>query len=115
MALLLKYGGMNFWTMLVDEFYDRVLAVPGLSPFFQGKNQQRIKNMMLSLLEMAITGEHFPEKALHSHKALNITEQHFQLFLEVFEETLNDLEVEPEDVEFLAGTLKSYHSSIVTS
>jgi len=113
MALFLKYGGMSFWTALIDELYDRVLATSSLQPFFPHKNQQRIKDMMLSLLEMTFTGERFPDKSLLIHQSLHIEEHHFITFLSLYEEVLEEMEVEPEDVEFLARVMHSYHDSIV--
>lgn len=113
MALFLKYGGMSFWTALIDAFYERVLAAPDLLQFFQHKNQQRIKDMMLSLLEMTFTGERFPDKSLLIHQPLHIEEHHFTTFLSLYEEALEEMEVEPEDVEFLSRVMRSYHDSIV--
>jgi truncated hemoglobin YjbI len=113
LALFLKYGGMSFWIVLIDEFYEKVLSDSDLQQFFQHKNQQRIKDMMLSLLEMTFTGERFPDKALLIHHPLHIEEHHFTTFMSLYEEVLEEMEVEPEDVESLTKVMHSYHDSIV--
>lgn len=114
MELFLKYGGMTFWVGFIDEFYARVTECPELQSFFAGKDQKRIKDMQLSLIEMALTGEQFPQEVVREvHKRMGIGPGHFTKFMDLYQQTLSDLEMEPDDISFLTRLMFEYREEIV--
>ena len=114
LELFLKYGGMSFWTEFIDQFYERVTECPELRSFFIGKDQRRIKDMQLSLLEMALTGERFPPDVIREvHRGMDISTEHFAKFMHLYQKVLADMDMEPEDVTFLTELMFGYKDLVV--
>ena len=113
MELFMKYGGMPFWSDFIDQFYERVTKDQALRTFFVGRNVDHIKEMQVNLLEMTLSGGKFPEDVMHrTHVDLNITPSHFDRFLSLYEKTLLDLDVEPEDSTYMIDLLAQYKEGV---
>ncbi len=111
--LFLKYGGMPFWAEFIDNFYEKVTTDSTLGEFFANKDVNKIKQMQLSLVEMSMTGNHFSEGAIsHSHRNLNVTDALFRQFVSLYESSLIELEVEPEDATSIIATLLGYKKQV---
>lgn len=109
MELFVKYGGMPFWSDFIDQFYDRVTRDARLREYFVGRNVRHIKEMQLGLLEMTLTGGKFPEDVMQrTHVNLHITPSDFDRFLGLYEKTLLELDVEPEDSKYMIDLLAVY-------
>ena len=112
--MYLKYGGMPFWAEFINRFYDKVTRDGALREFFVGKDIRRIKEMQLSLLEMTLTGGHFPDEVMYeTHKHLGLSEAHFRRFIGLYERTLIDLGVETVDVSYMVEMLAGYKDQVV--
>ena len=53
MVLFEKYEGRDFWVDSVDVFYTRFLEDPQLCEFIAGKDANKVKSMIMHLLERA--------------------------------------------------------------
>lgn len=112
--LFVKYGGMPFWAEFINRFYDRVTRDGVLREFFVGKDIRRIKEMQLSLLEMTLTGGHFPDEVMYeSHKALGVNDAHFRRFVALYERTLLDMGVDAPDATYMLEMLLGYKEQVV--
>ena len=111
--LFLKYGGMPFWAEFIDNFYEKVTTDATLGEFFANKDVQKIKQMQLSLVEMSMTGNHFSEEAIsHSHRSVSVTDYLFRRFISLYESSMLELEVEPEDATAIVATLLGYKKQV---
>lgn len=113
MEIFVKYGGMPFWSDFIDQFYERVMRDSTLREFFAGRNVRRIKEMQLGLLEMTLTGGKFPEDVMkQTHCSLGITKADFDHFLNLYGETLLELDVEQSDITYMVDLLVVYRSQV---
>jgi truncated hemoglobin YjbI len=109
-----KYGGMPFWADFIDNFYEKATTDSSLRDFFANKDVQKIKQMQLSLVEMSMTGSRFSEETIQrAHKNLVVTDALFQHFVRLYESTLIELDVEPEDATHIVETLLAYKQPII--
>lgn len=112
--LFSKYGGMAFWAEFINTFYDRATTDEVIRDFFAGKDVNKIKEMQVSLLEMTLTGRHFPDDMMyHAHKSLNVNDVHFRRFMELYERALLDLDVDPPDATLMIEALLGYKKQVV--
>ncbi|GIL70928.1 hypothetical protein Vretimale_4035 [Volvox reticuliferus] len=108
---------------LVDKFYGKVLSCRELRPFFDGVDMHKLKNQQEALMLLVFGGNELLEdelpglsadlRLIHLHllfEGLNLT--HWQLFADIFTETLDELPQIPEDVKHRAmaymGTTKHH-------
>lgn len=111
--LFLKYGGMPFWAEFIDNFYEKVTTDSTLGEFFANKDVSKIKQMQLSLVEMSMTGNRFSEEAIsHSHRNLAVTDALFRQFVSLYESSLLELDVEPEDATYIVETLLGFKKQV---
>lgn len=110
----MKYGGMPFWAEFINRFYDRVTRDGTLREFFVSKDIRRIKEMQLSLLEMTLTGGHFPDEVMNeAHKHLGVTDVHFRRFVALYERTLLDMGVDAPDASYMLEVLLGYKEQVI--
>lgn len=113
MEIFTKYGGMPFWTDFMDQFYARVTNHARLQQFFVGRDISHIKEMQLQLLNITVGGGEMSVDVIHqTHCNLGITNADFDSFLRLYEETLLDLGVEPEDRTHLTGLLAVFKNQV---
>ena len=77
---------------LVDRFYDKVVVNPVIGPFFQAIDFAHHKPLMVDFWCFVLldhSGYKTDVTAKHIHMRLG--EQHFNTWLSLFEETLNEL------------------------
>ncbi|GIL66585.1 hypothetical protein Vafri_20064 [Volvox africanus] len=98
---------------LVDKFYGKVLSRKELRPFFDGVDMHKLKNQQEALMLLVFGGNELLEdelpglsadlRLIHLHllfEGLNLT--HWQMFADIFTETLAELPQIPEDVKHRA-------------
>ena len=112
--LFTKYGGMPFWAEFIDHFYEKATTDSALREFFANKDMKKIKEMQLSLVEMTITGNHFPEGVItEAHRNLTVTDTLFRQFLSLYESSLIHEGVETEDAAYIVEILLGYKKQVV--
>jgi hemoglobin len=86
-----QIGGADGITRLVDIFYSRVLADPGLKPFFAGVEMAKLRRMQAEMFSAALGG---PQKysgrtMVQAHRHLKIGLQDYQRFTRHLFDTLD--------------------------
>jgi hemoglobin len=109
-----RLGGQSALAVLVDEFYDRVLADPELAPFFAHTSIEKLRRMQSEFLASMLDGPvQYTGVALsHAHAGRGITLHHYRLFANHFLETLKDRGVAPEDIALVLDRLNLYADDI---
>ncbi|NUT48733.1 MAG: group 1 truncated hemoglobin [Saccharothrix sp.] len=76
-----RIGGREALIAVVDDFYARVLADPGLAPFFAGAAMSRLKGRQVEFFAAALGGprEYSGRSMDEVHRGLNIGQMHFDL------------------------------------
>lgn len=86
---------------LIPAFYVRVLADPGLSPFFSHTALDKLHAMQREFFVMATGGpiQYSGRPLAHAHHGRGITRQHFSQFTSHLVETLLDMGVTQEEAD----------------
>ena len=91
----------NYLSLLVDRFYDKVRADPELGPVFEGplagrwpEHMARMKSFWASVALR--TGEYMGNPMEAHLKLANVLPGHFDIWLRLFQETLEETAPTPE-------------------
>lgn len=106
MEIFTTYGGLAFWTDVMERLCVKAADHPSLREFFVRQDSSSRKEMQIALLDLMFGGGKTTEDVIaRAHGSLAITEAAFQSFLSVFEHTLLEVSVESADVAYLLGLL----------
>lgn len=94
-----RIGGETAIRAAVDRFYERVLADPSLSHFFDRISMPRLKSHQFAFLSQALGGpkQYSGSSMSEAHGRLAIEQHHFDSVAVHLVETLRELGV-PEDI-----------------
>lgn len=103
-----RLGGYDAIRGLVDAFYAKVLAVPGLARFFAHADIKRVKHHQTQFIAALLGApDVMSDEALRAaHQALGITHDDFEQTMLVFRETLEEAGLEAADVGLLVAELR---------
>lgn len=89
-----RLGGDIGVSLLIDRFYNRVLADPELEPFFRHASMDKLRNMQLEFFAAALgaPARTYSGRSLEAvHKHMGITSHQLDLFLRHLLETIDFL------------------------
>ena len=116
-SLFERLGGADTVDSMVTEFYDRVLAVPELEPFFKNANLDKLLAMQREFFTAALDGP-LPYTGLplnYAHQDRGIERKHFALFVNHLLETLKDRGVQEDEVGDVIARVNTYITDITGS
>ncbi len=110
-----KIGGRPTIERLVTAFYQRVLADPLLSPFFESTLIEKLKKMQIAFFTIALGG---PEPDLkislyESHRGRGIQRQHLSQFTQHLMDTLREIGIEDEDATKIYQRIGTYSDEVL--
>ena len=110
-----ELGGFFFVRKLVSEFYDRVLDEPDLVPFFQDTDMGSLVDHQTKFWVTALGGpaSYTPEQLNVIHRSRGISDEHFDLVLELIGETLEDHEVSEQNMGEVIEAFEAHRVAIV--
>ncbi|GAB2966591.1 group 1 truncated hemoglobin [Amycolatopsis acidiphila] len=93
-----QIGGDEAISAVVDDFYDRVLADPGLAGYFAGTNLNRLKGRQVEFFAGALGGpDHYRGQTMkEAHRGRGIGRPQFDRVAQLLAESLRDAGVPPE-------------------
>jgi hemoglobin len=99
MSLYTELGGQNAIKVALDRFYERVMADPRVSTFFEGVDVNQVKSHQKEFLCMVFGGpSNYNGRDLRSAharpRARGLNDEKFDIFMNHFRTTLKDLGVE---------------------
>lgn len=97
-----KYGGIPTVTAIVATFYQRIMSRPNLARYFVHSKMDELKMHQVKFIAyvMGKPAEFYQGRDLLSaHAGFSITETSFEDVASILKWTLEDYEVEPEDIE----------------
>ena len=103
-SLFDRMGGQNTVDALIDSFFDKVLADDRVNVFFEDVDTERLRNKEKSYWAFALGGEpQYTGKTLReAHLPLldkGLNETHFAVMVEVFNQTLSEMDIADELVQ----------------
>jgi hemoglobin len=110
-------GGEAALSLLVDDFYDRVLADPELRGFFVGTNMTRLKGRQVEFFAAALGGPvpYAGASLRDAHQGRGIEQKHFDLVAGHLVAALRAAGVPPDVVDQIAAAVSPLASQIVSS
>ncbi|MBB5159035.1 group I truncated hemoglobin [Saccharopolyspora phatthalungensis] len=111
-----EVGGKPAVKAIVENFYDRILADPNLTRFFEGKDMKRIKSHQRALVTVALGGasETYTGKMMGpAHAGLAIDSGSFDRVLQHLADALTARDVRPITVEKVLAILEALRKDIV--
>jgi hemoglobin len=115
-TLFEKYGGVPSVTLIVRDFYKRVLKRPNLRRYFVNVKIQDLIVHQIAFVSTAMgkmPSDYAGRNMKEAHRGLGITTASFDLIVEIFEDALRYHEVTEEDVVQISQVIKKYKKDIV--
>ena len=112
-----KYGGFATVSKLVQAFYEKVAESDELTPYFEGIDMQQLMDHQSKFFSeimggpVKYTGAEL--KVVHANMA--VTQEAFSEVADLLEETLEDMEVEDDDIETIMKIVAGAKPDIVKS
>jgi hemoglobin len=112
-----KYGGFEIFSVVVSNFYQKILDSDELAHYFDNVNMERLMSHQTSFISTALGG---PERSngidlKKAHAPYKITIPHFNEVAELLEESLEEADVESDDVATIITLVASLMDQIVAS
>jgi len=112
-----KYGGFDTFSMVVSNFYQKILDSEDLAPYFEKVNMEKLMSHQTQFIATALGG---PEgdvsvdlKAVH--RPYKITVPHFNEVVELLGESLDEASVEQEDIASIIALISGLMDQITSS
>lgn len=115
MSVYEKIGGADAVDAAVDIFYRKVLSDDSISHFFDDVDMDRQIGKQKAFLTMAFGGPHsYSGKDMReAHKHMDITEEHFNAVAGHLQSTLEELNVEQEQIDEVMAIAASTHDDVL--
>jgi hemoglobin len=112
-----QIGGQEALIVVVDDFYERVLADPDLAVFFKGSNMSRLKGKQVEFFAAALGGpdEYSGQSMKDAHRGRGIGQQHFDLVAKYLIESLQAAGVPQDTIDTIIGAIAPLAPEIVSS
>ncbi len=111
-----KYGGFTTVSKLVQTFYGKISESEDLAPYFEGIDTQKLMDHQTKFFSDILGGPvKYTGRELKSvHLGMGITEDAFSEVADLLEETLEDFEVEEDDIETIMAIVAGVKPDVVT-
>ncbi|CAG9316740.1 unnamed protein product [Blepharisma stoltei] len=104
--LVEAYGGDEFWNKFIISLYKRILSSDDLKQHFLDSNMKMIFKGMFKVFNGCATFE-FRRKIKVAHERLGIPEEDFNLYSQMFEDTLNEFNISDVDKQVIMAQIRS--------
>ena len=110
-SLFARLGGKAAVEKVVDSFYERILADPLLSPFFEDSDMEQQRRHQTTFLSMLLGSRntYLGKSMLAAHEGLGIQDRHFNAVAGHLKASLESAMVDEVDIQTIldaAGALK---------
>ena len=111
-----KYGGFSTINKLVQALYEKIDESDELTPYFQGIDRQNLMDHQAKFFSDILGGpvKYTGPQLKNVHITLSITEDAFSEVADLLEETLEDFEVEEDDIEIIMDIVGGVKPDVVT-
>jgi hemoglobin len=112
-----KYGGVPTVTLIVRDFYKRVMKRPNLRRYFDGITMEHLVMHQVAFVSMAMgkTPADYAGRSMgQAHAGMGITAASFDLTAELFRDSLLTANVDPADIDIILAKVNSFKQEIVS-
>ncbi len=111
-----KYGGAPVITLIVRDFYKRVMRRPQLRRYFDNVPMESLIKHQVAFVSQAMgkTASEYVGRSMRSaHFGLGITKTSFELVVELLCDAMRSAGVEADDMALIAAVVNRYKNEIV--
>ena len=115
-SLFDKYGGIPVVTVIIRDFYKRVLRRPNLRRYFEGVSVEDLIQHQIAFVSMALgkmPHNYVGRSMKEAHRGVGVSGASFDLVVELLADVMRDNEVSPDDLITIVANVKSYRKDIV--
>ena len=114
-ALYDQLGGFSAVRKLVSDFYDRVLEEEDVAPFFRNTEMSKLIDHQTKFWATLLGGpvSYTDEQLRKLHTSMGIEDNHFDVVLDLVQETLEDHDIDEQAVAGIIEKMNTYRSVIV--
>ena len=112
-----KYGGVPTVTLIVRDFYKRVMKRPNLRRYFDGIDMEHLVMHQVAFVAMAMgktPADYVGRSMGQAHGGLGITSASFDLTAELLRDSLVTAKVDPIDIDAIIAKVNSFKQEIVS-
>ncbi len=112
-----QLGGFSAVRKLVSDFYDRVLEEEDLAPFFKDTNMADLIDHQTKFWTTLLGGpaSYTDEQLRKIHTSMGIQDHHFDLVVDLAVETLEDHDLNAQQIGEFSEQLRGYRSQFVVA
>ena len=110
-----RYGGFATVSKVVMAFYDKALDSDIIGPYFEKTDMPALIDHQTKFISQVMGGPaSFTDDVLtRVHAPLKITGDAFEEMISLLEDTLDDFDVEEDDIEVILNELRSRRGNVV--
>lgn len=111
-----KYGGLPAVTVIVRDFYKRMMRHPALRHYFGNIPMERLIHHQISFVSMAMgkmPHDYQGRSMKIAHQGMGITAEVFDLTGQMMREALTAAQVDPDDITAILQAIEALRSEIV--
>ncbi len=111
-----KYGGAPAITLIVRDFYKRVMRRPQLRRYFENVPMEALIKHQVAFVSVAMgrtPSEYVGRSMRKAHFGLGITKTSYELVVEILCDAMRSAGVEPDDLALIAAVVNGYKNEIV--
>jgi len=114
-SLFERLGGEAAVDAAVDVFYEKVIADPRISSYFDGLDMVAQANKQKAFLTMAFGGpnNYTGQDMRNAHAHLGLLGEHFDAVVENLAATLSELGVSDEDIQDVAAVAETTRADVL--
>ena len=115
LTLYMKYGS-RVTSGMAECLYDRLLLDPGLAPFFDGVDIDRLREHVADFLSVLTGGPDIyrGRDLREAHADFVISRDHFERVMTHIAAAATDLGIEPDDITTIAVAIRGYEDDVVS-
>ena len=112
-----KYGGFTTISNIVHSFYEKVLETDSLLHYFKGIDMERLARHQTDFLTLVFGGpvNYTSDRLREAHAKLRIPVADFECVADLLEESLEEADVEDEDIEAIMEVIAASKGDIVSA
>ena len=116
-SLFEKYGGFDTFSTVVSNFYKKILDSDRLAHYFDKIDMDKLMSHQTNFISHALGGpnRYQGRQVALAHAQLGISNDEFSEVLELLEETLEESEVEADDIQTIIEVVDALRPEIVTA
>ena len=110
-----RLGGVAGITRLIARFYDRVLADPALSPYFEDVALDKLRRMQFEFFSAALGApvRYTGRSIMQAHSGRRITREHFRAFVGHLSDTLKEYSLSDDERQAIVARIEAYTDDVV--